>query len=166
MPPLPGARSAGPVPEWTRRRLPGTRRRSRPTGDPIPGVLFVENNPIGASALPDARRVSGRAQEVLDADPPPGAGCQTKASAGTTGAIAMKVFLTGGSGYIGRATIHALVRHGHTVEALVRSDRAADAVSAHGAAPVRGGLDDLGVLNSAAARAEAVVHLAQARTGD
>jgi nucleoside-diphosphate-sugar epimerase len=78
----------------------------------------------------------------------------------------MKIFLTGGSGYIGRATIDALVRHGHTVEALVRSDRAAEAVSARGAVPVRGGLDDLGVLNSAAARAEAVVHLAQAQTGD
>ncbi|MBC7274527.1 MAG: NAD-dependent epimerase/dehydratase family protein [Streptomyces sp.] len=77
----------------------------------------------------------------------------------------MRVFLTGGSGYIGRAAIDALVRHGHTVEALARSDRAAGTVSARGATPVRGGLGDLGVLNTAAARAEAVVHLAQAGTG-
>ncbi|MFD8307080.1 NAD-dependent epimerase/dehydratase family protein [Streptomyces sp. NPDC059690] len=77
----------------------------------------------------------------------------------------MRVFLTGGSGYIGRATITALARHGHTVEALARSDRAAETISSLGAAPLRGGLGDLGVLNAAAARAEAVVHLAQAETG-
>ncbi|MGW2034386.1 NAD-dependent epimerase/dehydratase family protein [Streptomyces sp. NPDC001811] len=78
----------------------------------------------------------------------------------------MKIFLTGGSGYIGEATISALVRHGHTVEALARNDRAAGTVASLGATPVRGGLGDLGVLNAAAARAEAVVHLAQAGTGD
>ncbi|WP_432187790.1 NAD-dependent epimerase/dehydratase family protein [Streptomyces sp. Tue6028] len=78
----------------------------------------------------------------------------------------MRVFLTGGSGYIGKATVSALVRHGHTVEALARNDRAAESVSALGATPVPGGLGDLGVLNAAAARAEAVVHLAQATTGD
>ncbi|WP_020140688.1 NAD-dependent epimerase/dehydratase family protein [Streptomyces sp. 351MFTsu5.1] len=78
----------------------------------------------------------------------------------------MKVFLTGGSGYIGQATISALVKHGHTVEALARNDRAGDIVSSVGATPVRGGLGDLKVLNAAAARAEAVVHLAQAETGD
>ena len=77
----------------------------------------------------------------------------------------MRVFLTGGSGYIGRATIGALIRQGHTVEALARSDRAAETVRDLGATPVRGGLGDLGVLNAAAARAEAVVHLAQAETG-
>ncbi|MFG2357197.1 NAD-dependent epimerase/dehydratase family protein [Streptomyces sp. NPDC048521] len=78
----------------------------------------------------------------------------------------MKVFLTGGSGYIGKATITALIRHGHTVEALARNERAADAVGALGAVPVLGGLGDLGVLNAAAARAEAVVHLAQADSGE
>ncbi|MEV8045572.1 NAD-dependent epimerase/dehydratase family protein [Streptomyces griseoluteus] len=77
----------------------------------------------------------------------------------------MKIFLTGGSGYVGKATIGALVAHGHTVEALARGDRAAEVVSSLGATPVRGGLGDLGVLNAAAARAEAVVHLAQAQTG-
>ncbi|MEU9245297.1 NAD-dependent epimerase/dehydratase family protein [Streptomyces sp. NPDC048385] len=78
----------------------------------------------------------------------------------------MKVFLTGGSGYVGKATISALIRHGHTVEALARNDRAAETVSAFGATPVRGGLGDLGILNAAAAGAEAVVHLAQAVSGD
>ncbi|MEU3985578.1 NAD-dependent epimerase/dehydratase family protein [Streptomyces sp. NPDC026672] len=78
----------------------------------------------------------------------------------------MKVFLTGGSGYIGKAVIGALIRHGHTVEALARNERSADAVRALGAVPVIGGLGDLGVLNTAAARAEAVVHLAQADSGE
>lgn len=78
----------------------------------------------------------------------------------------MKVFLTGGSGYIGKATIAALIRHGHTVEALARSEDAARTVGELGAVPVTGGLGDLDVLNAAAARAEAVVHLAQAATGE
>jgi nucleoside-diphosphate-sugar epimerase len=80
--------------------------------------------------------------------------------------MTVKIFLTGGSGYIGKATIGALLRHGHTLEALARNDRAAETVASLGAAPVRGGLRDLGVLNAAAARAEAVIHLAQAETGD
>ncbi|SEN78739.1 NAD-dependent epimerase/dehydratase family protein [Actinacidiphila rubida] len=78
----------------------------------------------------------------------------------------MKIFLTGGSGYLGKATISALVRQGHTVEALARTDGSAATVAAFGATPVRGGLGDLAVLNAAAARAEGVVHLAQAQTGD
>jgi nucleoside-diphosphate-sugar epimerase len=78
----------------------------------------------------------------------------------------MKIFLTGGSGYIGRATIGELVRLGHTVEALARSDCAEAAVVAAGATAVRGGLTDLDVLNQAASRAEAVIHLAQATSGE
>lgn len=78
----------------------------------------------------------------------------------------MKVFLTGGSGYIGRATIAALVQGGHTVEALVRSDLGATTVTGLGAAPVLGGLADLPVLRAAAWRADAVIHLAQASTGE
>jgi nucleoside-diphosphate-sugar epimerase len=78
----------------------------------------------------------------------------------------MQVFVTGGSGYIGKAVVQALTRHGHTVRALARSERAAEAVRAFGAEPVRGGLTDLGVLNEAAARAGAVIHLAQAETGE
>ncbi|MFF1607710.1 NAD-dependent epimerase/dehydratase family protein [Amycolatopsis sp. NPDC058278] len=78
----------------------------------------------------------------------------------------MKVFLTGGSGYIGRATIAELVRTGHAVEALARSDRAEAAVAAAGATAVRGGLADLDILAGASARAEAVIHLAQATSGE
>ncbi|MFJ5262489.1 NAD-dependent epimerase/dehydratase family protein [Streptomyces sp. NPDC088387] len=78
----------------------------------------------------------------------------------------MKVFVTGGSGYIGRAVVAALVREGHTVEALARSERAADVVGGLGARAVTGGLTDLDVLNTAAARAQAVIYLAQADSGE
>jgi nucleoside-diphosphate-sugar epimerase len=74
----------------------------------------------------------------------------------------MKVFLTGGSGYLGRAVIAELTRRGHVVAALARGDRAAQAVAGAGAVAVRGELADLDVLNDAAAGAEAVIHLAQA----
>ena len=70
----------------------------------------------------------------------------------------MKVFITGGSGYIGVVTIAALMREGHTVEALVRSD--SSAAKLDGATPVRGALTDLDVLREAAGRADAVIHLA------
>ena len=36
----------------------------------------------------------------------------------------MKVLITGGSGYLGQATIRALQRHGHEAVALARSDDA------------------------------------------
>ncbi|MBR7825980.1 NAD-dependent epimerase/dehydratase family protein [Actinospica sp. MGRD01-02] len=74
----------------------------------------------------------------------------------------MRIFLTGGSGYIGRATIAELVRRGHVVQALARGEQSAQAVTGAGAAAVRGSLTDLDVLNHAAAGAEAVIHLAQA----
>ncbi|MGW4485084.1 NAD-dependent epimerase/dehydratase family protein [Amycolatopsis sp. NPDC004368] len=78
----------------------------------------------------------------------------------------MRVFLTGGSGYIGQATIAELVKQGHAVAALARSDRAEATVVGAGATAVRGGLTEPAVLKDAAARAEAVIHLAQAESGD
>jgi nucleoside-diphosphate-sugar epimerase len=71
----------------------------------------------------------------------------------------MKVFLTGGSGYIGQATIEALVRHGHEVTALARSDRATEIVTGLGAKAVLGDLTDLSVLRAAASAADGVLHL-------
>lgn len=71
----------------------------------------------------------------------------------------MKVFLTGGSGYIGRATIEALRRHGHEVTSLARSDQAVETVTALGAKAVIGDLTDLDVLRTAAAAADGVIHL-------
>lgn len=71
----------------------------------------------------------------------------------------MQIFITGGSGYIGRSTIQALTRHGIGVTALARSEHAARAVSDLGATPVAGALSDIDVLHEAARRADGVIHL-------
>ncbi|MFI5590974.1 NAD-dependent epimerase/dehydratase family protein [Amycolatopsis sp. NPDC051758] len=73
----------------------------------------------------------------------------------------MKVFLTGGSGYVGRPTVRALIRQGHEVSALARSDASARTLTELGARPVPGGLTDTDVLREAAAEADGVIHLGQ-----
>ncbi|MEU6343974.1 NAD-dependent epimerase/dehydratase family protein [Streptomyces sp. NPDC046977] len=73
----------------------------------------------------------------------------------------MKVFVTGGSGYIGQATIKALVRRDVQVSALVRSEESAAVVNGLGAAAVRGTLTDTALLTGAARAADGVVHLGQ-----
>src|SRR5580693_9493982 len=71
--------------------------------------------------------------------------------------VKMKVFVTGGSGYLGQPVIRALRQQGHEVTALVRSQAGAAAVSRLGAAAVRGGLGDLGTLRDAGAAADGVI---------
>ncbi|MCA1192815.1 MULTISPECIES: SDR family oxidoreductase [unclassified Saccharopolyspora] len=72
----------------------------------------------------------------------------------------MRVFVTGASGWIGSAVTAELLANGHEVLGLARSDRSAAAVAAAGADVVRGDLDDPEGLAAAAAKADAVVHLA------
>jgi nucleoside-diphosphate-sugar epimerase len=71
----------------------------------------------------------------------------------------MHVFLTGGSGYLGRRTLPALLAAGHTVSALARSVASARTVAGLGATPVRGDLTDVAVLRAGAATADGVIHL-------
>ena len=52
----------------------------------------------------------------------------------------MRIFLTGGTGYIGSAVVDALVRGGHVVDALVRNSEKAAQVRARGGRPVIGDL--------------------------
>lgn len=72
----------------------------------------------------------------------------------------MRVFVTGAGGHIGSALLPELVRAGHEVVGLVRSDASAAAVTELGAIPRRGDLADLDGLRQAAKEADAVIHLA------
>src|SRR5512134_2327632 len=71
-----------------------------------------------------------------------------------------RVFVTGGSGFLGRALIAALRERGSLVRALARSDRAADAVRAAGAEPVPGDLDDERALRDGMGGCAVVYHAA------
>ena len=72
----------------------------------------------------------------------------------------MRIFLTGGSGYVGRAILDALVRGGHHVDALVRTTDAAADVQRRGAFPVLGDLLQPATWRDAAAAADGIVHAA------
>src|SRR5690349_1981233 len=71
-----------------------------------------------------------------------------------------KAFVTGGSGFVGRNLIRALVARGDVVRALARSDKAAEAVRALGAEPVRGDLQDFRALRDGMTGSEMVFHAA------
>jgi nucleoside-diphosphate-sugar epimerase len=71
-----------------------------------------------------------------------------------------RVFVTGGSGFLGRALLAALRERGSTVRALARSEAAAAAVRAAGAEPVRGDLEDERALRAGMEGAGVVYHAA------
>jgi len=72
----------------------------------------------------------------------------------------MRIFLTGGSGYVGSAVLDAFVRAGHQVDALVRNSEKAAVVQARGGHPLLGDLSDPATYAGAAAAADGVVHTA------
>jgi nucleoside-diphosphate-sugar epimerase len=72
----------------------------------------------------------------------------------------MRVFVTGASGHIAAAVVPELIRNGHQVIGLARSEASAQVVAGLGAEVERGDLDDLDGLQAAAAAADGVIHLA------
>lgn len=72
----------------------------------------------------------------------------------------MRVFVTGASGWVGNPTVSELVKAGHSVHGLARSDKSAAAVEKAGAAAVLGSLDDLDILRAEAEAADGVIHTA------
>ena len=72
----------------------------------------------------------------------------------------MRIFLTGGTGYVGSAVLEALVRAGHRVDAVVRNTEKAAQVHARGAHPVMGELANAASYAHVASAADGVVHAA------
>lgn len=72
----------------------------------------------------------------------------------------MRIFVTGGSGYIGRAVVAELRRRGHHVAVLARSTAAAEPVRALGAEVVHGSLESLDVIELAMREHDVTIHAA------
>jgi Nucleoside-diphosphate-sugar epimerases len=72
----------------------------------------------------------------------------------------VKVFLTGGTGVVGRSLVPVLVAAGHDVRAVCRREEAAVALRSAGAEPVSVDLFDAEAVAGAVIGSEAVLHLA------
>lgn len=73
---------------------------------------------------------------------------------------AKTVFVTGGSGYLGRNLIRRLLRDGHRVKGLARGEASAGKIEALGAEPVRGDILDRESLLAGMAGCDWLVHAA------
>ncbi len=75
-----------------------------------------------------------------------------------------RIFVTGGTGFIGNRLVRRAVEAGHQVFVLTRSEKSAGKTQMDGATPVTGSLLLEGEWQQEAAQAEAIVHLAQPDT--
>ncbi|GAB5096580.1 MULTISPECIES: SDR family oxidoreductase [unclassified Caballeronia] len=72
----------------------------------------------------------------------------------------MRIFLTGATGFIGSALVTELIRAGHQVLGMTRSDAGAQTLEKAGADVYRGTLEEPDSLVAGAAQADAVIHTA------
>jgi NADH dehydrogenase len=78
---------------------------------------------------------------------------------GVTSQRELSVFLTGGTGFVGRHVARRLAERGHQLRALVRNPESADALQELGAELVRGDVTQEAGLGDAMAGCDVVVHL-------
>jgi nucleoside-diphosphate-sugar epimerase len=72
----------------------------------------------------------------------------------------MRIFLTGGSGYIGQVLAEHAIRQGHSVLGLSRSEGSTEKLNALGVTPQLGDLQSLDGLEPEIASCDAALHLA------
>lgn len=72
----------------------------------------------------------------------------------------MRIFVTGAPGFIGSALIPELIRAGHQVLGLTRSEAGAEKLRAGGAEVLHGNIENLDSLREGATQTDGVIHLA------